>query len=229
MKYNLRKEIVSIHEGKELMRIFQLSDLHFKLSSKISNQIIESVANELPDLILLTGDYFDIPKGFNLLFELFPKLAAYCPVIFIEGNHDNLYGNQFLKRLGNLANCTYLKTQSFHFKSKRGFNYTIYPENGIVKEEEKNHTNIRLIHNPRKINFSKTNHINLILCGHLHGGQFIFWKSKSEKLYPGSFFYKHCIDRKKIENSTVIISKGLGDTLPIRYNCPKEIVDIQII
>ena len=229
MKINIRKEIVSIHNGKESLKIFHLSDFHFKFSKKTANRIAESTESGQPDLILMTGDYFDTPKGFNLLFSLLPRLAVCCPVVFIEGNHDNLYGRHFLKKLGDLDNCTYLKTQSFQYKSKRGYDYTIYPENGIVQEGEKNRTNIRLIHNPRKINSTKLDDINLVLCGHLHGGQFIFWKSKSGKLYPGSFFYKHCIDRKKIENSTVIISKGLGDTLPMRYNCPKEIVEIQVV
>jgi len=34
--------------------------------------------------------------------------------------------------------------------------------------------------------------------------------------------------RWQLNNQTLIVSKGLGDTFPFRWNCPKEIVWIAI-
>ncbi|MFT5778439.1 MAG: putative MPP superfamily phosphohydrolase [Crocinitomicaceae bacterium] len=228
MNIETRKEIVQIHNGKESLKIFHLSDLHFRFSKKVSSLISISVRNELPDIILMTGDYFDIPKGYRVLAELVKEISSICPVVFIKGNHDNLYGQKFLAELGELENCSYLNDQTFQFKSKRGFDYTIYPSNVKVEKPKAETTNILLLHNPEKIKSIRLENISLILSGHLHGGQFIFWKSNSGHYYPGSFLYKYCVDRKTIGETILIVSKGLGDTLPMRFRCPKEIIEIQI-
>lgn len=84
------------------------------------------------------------------------------------------------------------------------------------------------MHNPEKINDKELANIQVILAGHLHGGQFIFFKTKKKENFPGCLLYKHCSDRKQIHNTTIIVSKGLGDTFPFRLNCPKEMVKILI-
>jgi uncharacterized protein len=47
-------------------------------------------------------------------------------------------------------------------------------------------------------------------------------------LFPGRFFYKWNILEKQIDGCLYAISKGVGDTLPIRYDCPKDILLVEI-
>ena len=68
---------------------------------------------------------------------------------------------------------------------------------------------------------------NLVFAGHLHGGQFVFWQNK-KGLFPGRFFYRWNILKAKIGNCNYYVSKGMGDTLPVRYNCKKDIIFVKV-
>jgi len=67
----------------------------------------------------------------------------------------------------------------------------------------------------------------LIFAGHLHGGQVVLW-SGEKGLYPGRLFYKWNRLSADFGNCQYLISRGLGDTLPIRYNCKKEAILVEI-
>jgi predicted MPP superfamily phosphohydrolase len=69
---------------------------------------------------------------------------------------------------------------------------------------------------------------NLAFAGHLHGCQFVLWKS-NQKLFPGNFFYQFNILESIKNNCHYFISKGLGDTLPIRYNCKRDLIFIEVL
>ena len=71
--------------------------------------------------------------------------------------------------------------------------------------------------------------IDLILAGHLHGGQFILFKTNKNGHFPGSLVYRYCTDRRQLKHTTLIVRKGLGDTFPFRLNCAKEVIRVQII
>jgi uncharacterized protein len=85
---------------------------------------------------------------------------------------------------------------------------------------------ILLLHRP--IDVRKIAHTyNLIFAGHLHGGQAVLW-STCKGLFPGRLVYKW--NRLSVDygNCQYLISKGLGDTLPIRYNCRKDSILVGI-
>ncbi len=69
---------------------------------------------------------------------------------------------------------------------------------------------------------------HLILAGHLHGCQFVFWQNKSG-LYPGRCFYGWNILEAQIGLCRYIVSRGATDTLPLRYNCPRKLVLVEIL
>ena len=60
---------------------------------------------------------------------------------------------------------------------------------------------------------------DLILSGHLHGGQFVFYE-RGGKLYPGAFAYRWNGLRFQENGHTLLVSRGVRDTLPLRWNCP---------
>lgn len=230
MKVTIRKEKIAFFNGQENISILQISDTHIWFSSSILKKIEEVIALKKPDLILLTGDYYDTPKGATLFRTFLIAIAKKYTVAFIYGNHDKIYGSRVLNLLHNIPNCYCVENEIFRFKSKCNNIYNITSwKNRMHLQKKDAEKNIVLIHNPEKIKEIEVTNIDLLLAGHLHGGQFIFFTTKNGGNFPGCLVYNYCCDRTTINNTPLIVSKGLGDTLPIRINCPKEIVEISII
>lgn len=228
MKLQIRTERISLRDGNERLKIIHLSDLHFFYRKNVSIAIINYITESRPDLIVLTGDYADSLMGYRIVINLFLSVAQIAPVVFIAGNHDRLYGRKWIEQLNSIDNCTLIEETTYKFVSPQGYCYEFHPWELIDQIQGDNSVHIALIHNPEKIQEKNMQHVQLILGGHLHGGQFVFWKSGAGHLYPGSLLYRYCVDRKQIGNTTLIVSRGLGDTFPLRYNCPKEMVEIYI-
>ena len=68
---------------------------------------------------------------------------------------------------------------------------------------------------------------DLTLSGHLHGGQIVFYQRRG-RLYPGAFLYRWNGLRFDKDSKTLLISRGVQDTLPIRWNCPREVLIVDI-
>lgn len=229
MEIVVRQEKISFFSGNENLSIIHISDIHLWYSTSILTKIKTIITSNNPDLILLTGDYYDTPKGAYNFRDFLSNISQSYLVVFIKGNHDKIYGTRISKLLLDISNCFSVENDVFKFKSRQGNIYNITSWNNKQNlPNDKKETNIVLIHNPEKIITKELTNIKLILAGHLHGGQLIFFKTKNNSNFPGCLLYKHCADRKQIKETTLIVSRGLGDTFPIRLNCPKEIVKIYI-
>lgn len=229
MKISERTERVSYFGGQEGLSLLHISDIHLWYSTKVLEELITLITKHAPDIIILTGDYYDLPRGAHNFRKFLLEVSQKHLVVFIRGNHDTIYGDKIAGLVLGIPNCICVEDSVFRYESKRGhfFNITSW-KNKCNLPEQPNEVNIVLIHNPEKIKEKELSNIDLMLAGHLHGGQFIFFKLKDNSHFPGSLLYKHCTDRKKIGNTTLIISRGLGDTFPFRLNCPKEIVQVTI-
>ena len=161
-------------------------------------------------------------------YKFLKKVSLKFTILFIKGNHDKIYGKRIRFLIENISNCYCLDNCYFTFKTKKEqYNFSSWKNKNKIKELQKG-KNIVLIHNPEKIIKTELNGIALLLAGHLHGGQFIFFKTKNHYNFPACLYYKYCIDRVTIKNTVLIVSKGLGDTFPFRVNCSKEVVNIYI-
>ena len=229
MKITVRKENINFYDGKDRLKLIHLSDFHIRYSTAVLEQLLKSMYKYNPDLIVMTGDYFDIPRGAYYFREFLFKISKDYPVLFIRGNHDFMYGKKIANLFIDIPNCFCVEDSIFRYESRKGFIYNFTSWKNKLKlpfaEYEKN---IVLIHNPEKIQKKKLDGIHLVLAGHLHGGQFVFFSTKNTSHFPGNLLYKYCVDRKQINNTTLLVSKGLGDTLPLRWNCPKELIEIII-
>jgi uncharacterized protein len=224
-----RQENINFFGGLENLSIIHISDIHLRYSTTVLAKLEDTITRHNPDLILLTGDYYDLPRGAYSFRKFLIKISKKHTVVFIRGNHDTIYGSKISKLLAGIPNCFLVENSVYKYQSAKGYCYNITSwKNRRSLPCNTNEKNIVLIHNPEKIKTGELSNIQLILAGHLHGGQFIFFRTKNNSNFPGCILYKHCADRKQIMNTTLIVSKGLGDTFPFRLNCPKEIVRITI-
>lgn len=92
-KYDLQLteyEISSDRLPKELdgFRIVQLSDLHGSTFGKDNERLVKLVAEQQPDLIVLTGDFAGSKEQLPTLDSLLRGISGLAPVYYINGNHE---------------------------------------------------------------------------------------------------------------------------------------------
>ena len=211
---------------KDNFSILYLSDLHLnRFSKNMITKIEKTIAELNPTIVLLGGDYVDTKHGLIYLNYLLAALSFRKNVFAIAGNHDYFFGLNKIKTLMLNNNVIWIENDSFNFK----INETSLQIDGIKVNSKKSIADfsILLLHKPINIRLFQKNY-NIAFAGHLHGCQFVFWQSK-DKLFPGFFFYKWNILKKKLNDCHYFISKGLGDTLPIRFNCKKDVLFVEII
>lgn len=222
--FEVRHEIYPANvKGK--FSVLYLSDLHlnrFKIS--IIAKIIHRIEELNPDIILLGGDYVDFKRQLTHLDKLLKGLSHRKNVLAIAGNHDYRFGVDTIKKLMISHQVGWIENDSITLSVK---NNTIQIDGSKpVAQKSKADFSILCLHHPVDINLFKSNY-QLAFAGHLHGCQFVLWQN-GKGLYPGRLFYKWNTLLEEQDNCRYYISKGMGDTLPVRLNCSKEMIFVQV-
>lgn len=206
--------------------ILYLSDLHLNRFSGNTIAKITGTMNKLhPSIVLLGGDYVDSAQGVIHLHSLLNGIADQRKVFAVAGNHDYRFGLEKIQKIMTAYNVIWIEKDSHTF---RWNNTTIHIDGNIITAAKtKSDFSILLLHKPLHVRHFQNNY-NLAVAGHLHGCQVILWKS-GNKLFPGRFFYKWNILQTTSNTCRYLVSKGLGDTLPIRYNCKKDMLFIEVV
>jgi predicted MPP superfamily phosphohydrolase len=217
-------------------RAVHLSDLHLDHYHPRHDAVIAQIALLKPDWIFVTGDLLTMPEGLPSLIRFLSGLRALAPVYLTLGNHDHHSGIP-IDRFGDLADrhkldllinqvsiiphaqgelCIVgLDDPSLHRADSRCIPQTVPGRFTLV-----------LAHAPNVLDLLEKRHtVDLILCGHSHGGQ---WKVP----YLPTFWLPYgCGGRKhgyyEKNGHRMYVNRGLGwSLLPIRLSCPPEIVVI---
>lgn len=228
MALQIRHETLQVFGDGDRFTILQISDVHIWFSNAIPDELERIIREQKPDLVALTGDYSDTPAGTRIFRRFMEKIGNDFPVVFIGGNHDTWWGKKVFRIIEDVSNCIYVEHRFHQMKTRGGHPVNIGSKrHGPLYDRHKQDTNIMLIHNPEELRDSDMDHVNLVLAGHLHGGQIVLYK-KDRTYYPGGLVFRHCSDRKQVNDTTLIVTRGAGDTFPIRINCPKEVVMVTI-
>lgn len=229
MTCEVRHEALAWFDGEDGLKLLHLSDFHIKGSRRRLDEIERWIATVKPDVIALTGDYFDTVTGANLFVDFLQRVAGGYPVYWVSGNHDRWYGDGPLNRLHQVANafCIDVKPALWRTKGGAPIRFCSWPCH-LVTPKQVGERRVVLLHNPEEIKEDRLEGCDLLLAGHLHGGQFVLWRNAMGDLFPGRLLYRWCCERRDLAETTVIVSKGLGDTLPMRFRCPHEVVVVSI-
>ena len=227
-------------ESFDGFRIVQLSDLHGAQFGKNNSRLVKKVAELEPDIIALTGDYFDNREDLAVTETLCRRLTEIAPVYFISGNHDWASGliseaAEMLERVG----VTYLRNEYevlvkdgaeivlAGVEDPNGWKVMTRPDElvDIIQNDHPGDFTILLGHRndwPEK--YPRLN-VDIILSGHGHGGIVRLPLVGGVIGTDRRLFPKYDAGEFRSGQYTMIVSRGLGGSIIPRFlNTPDVVV-----
>jgi predicted MPP superfamily phosphohydrolase len=187
------------------------SDLHLGhwWTRPVPAQVLKAVDRLRPDVVLLGGDLVDVPSALTEFQRFVAALGKLTIVAGIPGNHDVAALRDALRAGGG----HWLPDEPL--RAPVGVDATIQTGPGRA--------DVLCAHYPSDFPRAERAGYRLMLAGHLHGGQCVL-ATVSGRQVPAVWF--HCWHglRFDVGQSTMLVSRGLGDTFPFRFNCPREML-----
>ncbi len=224
----LRSEQVKM-AGAGSFRVLWISDLHWRGAGDAGTllALLDLARRARPDVCVLGGDFIEHARALPLLRVLVKGLRRIAPCVALPGNHDQGRFAESVPAAIRSAGGHWLPDSGrFELGNHLGGLLEI-----VTPGAPPPAANIRQIvaaHDPAELDLSPPDKGALVLAGHLHGGQWVF-SSRNGQLLPASWFYPHAWLRRNHLGAEWIISCGAGDTCPVRWNCPREIVICEIL
>lgn len=191
-----------------------------------------------PDLILLGGDYID--RGREYISTFFGEAASFkatMGVLGVLGNHDRKADAEYSIKCMKKAGITLLDNDGVWIEKDgarirvggvgdlRTAKQDLEPMLAGTKPED---FMVLVTHNPDYAELLPNDRIDLMLCGHTHGGQVSFF-GKWIPPWPGSSKLKYLTGVVKEHGTTVIVSNGIGTVgPPIRIFAAPQIWEIEL-
>ncbi len=229
----------------EGLRVAFLSDFHVGgpgPCDDLTQQAIELVAQEQPELVLLGGDYVD-HGHWSEDAPAFNELKGFTHVIGVLGNHDHKGGRRTVTAVKEgleHRGVVMLRNQSVNVRV-RDTDVTIAgvddPYTGHDDFEKAlrgvERPLILLSHAPVIEDELRPGMAGMILCGHTHGGQIRLSPSKTLTPLDSTFYLDHFFGRPVskyqrgfhwAKGNLLYVSNGIGMTRwPIRFMAPPEV------
>jgi len=224
------------------LRIMHLTDLHIYLTRIPASKIRKIVEAENPDIILISGDYINVPiQGSQFLEYLHTFCKGYQTIICL-GNHDLRAFSHSKQGLRNFINeIEALNVEVLINKTtvveKHGKKYNIvgiddfregHPDIekaliGCIQDAPR----IALTHNPDLVLNIPGKIVDYMFCGHFHGGQ--IWMPFNLEFYllRKDQLCKMGIKKgyKRINDIKVYMNRGLGNVVvPLRFLSRPEVL-----
>lgn len=241
-RYEVKSQ--KLPESFDGFKIVQLSDLHGAEFGEDGMELVEKVKELEPDIIALTGDFVTDEGDLAAVEKLAARLTELCPVYFISGNHE--FGSGLAVKVRNIlerAGVKYLSNE--YLTISRGEDGILLggvedplayadmpsPDELAQKMNDAAPDAFKILLGHR--NYWMTEYpelpVDLIFCGHAHGGLIRIpgvggLIGTDRRLFPD-------FDAGQFNNGryTLIVSRGLGNSVPIPriFNRP-EIVCVTL-
>lgn len=241
-RYEVKSQ--KLPESFDGFKIVQLSDLHGAEFGDDGMELVEKVKELEPDMIALTGDFVTDEGDLAAVEKLAARLTELCPVYFISGNHE--FGSGLAVKVRNIlerAGVKYLSNE--YLTISRGedgillggvedplaYADMLSPDELAQKMNDAAPDAFKILLGHR--NYWMTEYpelpVDLIFCGHAHGGLIRIpgvggLIGTDRRLFPD-------FDAGQFNNGryTLIVSRGLGNSvsIPRIFNRP-EIVCVEL-
>ncbi|ASN05921.1 metallophosphoesterase [Virgibacillus necropolis] len=218
-------------------KIIQFSDTHigFHYSLEQLEELVQTINNQKPDLIVFTGDLVDAPNDYNwntTLIRILGSLDAKYGKYWIYGNHDHGgYGTNIVKNVMDQAGFNLLQNQHTTIKKGQesfvlaGIDDVMLGNPNLEKtlnQIDPSLFTLLLAHEPDFADKTINYPVDVQLSGHSHGGQVRL--PIIGHLYTPLYAQKYVNGKYQVDHLTLYVTKGIGTTrLPYRFLCKPEI------
>ncbi|QRN86810.1 metallophosphoesterase [Clostridia bacterium] len=231
-------------------KIVHISDLHNTLFGEEQRNLLGKVEALNPDIIVITGDLID-RRRFDLDVAMYfiDGAMKIAPVYYVAGNHEAWSGrwteiaehltdagviimNDLAGQIsrGNSAIGIFGLSDSAFFTAEFEGRIKTWKIKECLNEwKDTEQFSILLSHRPELFDLYVEGNMDLIFAGHAHGGQFRIPFVGGLYAPNQGFFPKYTSGRYLNKDSTMFVSRGLGNSLmPIRLNNRPEIVEVTL-
>ncbi len=218
-------------------KIAQISDFHDAEIGKDNEKLIAALKSVSPDIIVITGDLIDSRRtDVEHSLSFVKELVKLAPCYYVTGNHEGRVSEYSDLKAGLLElGVKVLENEAIELK-KNGETITligVHDQNFEVDESvvERGETyTVLLAHRPMTFDLAVEKEIDLLLCGHNHGGQFRIPFVGGVFVPNQGFFPKYDAGLYIEGETSMIISRGIGNSaFPFRVNNRPEIVLVELI
>jgi predicted MPP superfamily phosphohydrolase len=159
--------------------VVQITDQHLVKFGWRDRLVVTEVSKIQPDIIFMTGDYLEAETDFNDLEDYLRRLREIAPIIAISGNNDYCCMSQ-MEELFARAGIPLLKNESAILYNGSDSLYIVGLEDNFLWHDDyfvasaavpPGVSRIVLGHAPAIVEKIDPEGVELILSGHLHGGQ----------------------------------------------------------
>lgn len=230
------------------LTITHLSDLHLGPGFTVERHLPPVIAacKELrSDLIVITGDWVDrhahyLPPALPLLRQLEAPLGVFSCL----GNHDVFNTRwEMIRLLRSWLGANLLINQSVTFErdgarltlggidfSHAHGRYARHLAALSTAFPDKNDFRIVLAHDPSLFpRLKRTLDADLVLSGHTHGGQLSLTAPPRPVIGPLMHTFPYLRGTYHDGNAALYVSRGLGQTMPLRLNNPPEVTQLTLL
>lgn len=215
--------------------IVQLTDIHygFLMPLRVVKKLLDKANSVKCDIIVCTGDYVHQRNNNSQIDVIWPelsKLTAPRGVYSVLGNHDHwadfsrshYWLNKSSQNLRHRAIAIKRDTERIWIGGCGDFMEDKIGLDQAFRNVPPEDCKIALAHNPDTADSFFKTRLDLMICGHTHGGQIKipFWGTPILPVQNKSYVSGLVATPK----TRLFISKGLGwAILPVRFNCLPEI------
>lgn len=232
---NLQLHFRDLPPAFDEFQILHLSDFHIDGADGLAEALVPIVRELKPDVCVLTGDYRFEDHGpceevYPRMRSIVSSISAKEGIFGILGNHDVSEIAFGLEEMGvrmlinEAAEICRDHASLWLIGIDDPFDYQCDDLPGALAPVPPAGFKVLLTHTPELYESASERGIDLYLCGHTHAGQIRFPRIGSirhnadcPKCYSYGHWHHHAMQG--------YTTSGVGcSSLPIRYNCPPEIV-----
>lgn len=222
------------------------------IQGKIADtELIELLSEHEPDIIVITGDLIDAGHtDIEIAFDFIKQAVQIAPVYFVTGNHEANFSHYDQFKTGlEASGVTVLEDEAIQLVHNNEMitliglsdsDFTIKGDmfneapamvntklNSLIDDE--NSYTILLSHRPELFETYVCCGVDLVLCGHAHGGQFRLpfiggLVAPNQGLFP-----KYDSGLYTDGKTNMVVSRGLGNSIiPFRFNNRPEVVLVEL-
>lgn len=231
-------------------KICQISDLHNKEFGENQKTLLKKVKKNEPDIIVVTGDLIDRRKyNLDVAMDFIVGAIKIAPVYYVSGNHE-AWSNQYTdikKRLtdegvivlDNEITSITTENSSIHILGLSDPDFLTHDyldgtntsklEMKLNEWSTNENFKILLSHRPELFELYAENNMDLVFCGHAHGGQFRIPFIGGVIAPDQGIFPKFTSGFYTDKSTTMYVSRGLGNSIiPLRIFNDPEIVFVTL-